>query len=109
MTDNGFRGLKLRNTLSSSKEAEPFLPIDWQKPEIADADKMVRMYVCGPTVYDFAHIGNARPVIMFDVLYRLLKHLYPGAGTASATAGRPGGGAKSQSTGNQAGAIGSAD
>jgi cysteinyl-tRNA synthetase len=39
----------------------------------------VRMYVCGPTVYDFAHIGNARPVIVFDVLYRLLRHLY-GAG-----------------------------
>lgn len=35
------------------------------------------MYVCGPTVYDFAHIGNARPVVVFDVLYRLLKHLYP--------------------------------
>ena len=34
------------------------------------------MYVCGPTVYDFAHIGNARPVIVFDVLYRLLRHLY---------------------------------
>ena len=36
----------------------------------------VRMYVCGPTVYDFAHIGNARPVIVFDVLFRLLRHLY---------------------------------
>jgi cysteinyl-tRNA synthetase len=34
------------------------------------------MYVCGPTVYDFAHIGNARPVIVFDVLFRLLRHLY---------------------------------
>jgi cysteinyl-tRNA synthetase len=39
----------------------------------------VRMYVCGPTVYDFAHIGNARPVIVFDVLYRLLRHLYGAA------------------------------
>jgi cysteinyl-tRNA synthetase len=37
----------------------------------------VRMYVCGPTVYDFAHIGNARPVVVFDVLYRLLRSLYP--------------------------------
>ena len=37
----------------------------------------VRMYVCGPTVYDYAHIGNARPVVVFDVLYRLLKRLYP--------------------------------
>ncbi|MGP1933114.1 MAG: cysteine--tRNA ligase, partial [Arsenophonus sp. ET-YP4-MAG3] len=36
----------------------------------------VRMYVCGPTVYDFAHIGNARPVIVFDVLYRLLCYIY---------------------------------
>ncbi|MBI3706618.1 MAG: cysteine--tRNA ligase, partial [Proteobacteria bacterium] len=35
------------------------------------------MYVCGPTVYDYAHIGNARPVVVFDVLYRLLKRLYP--------------------------------
>src|SRR5215470_5313363 len=34
------------------------------------------MYVCGPTVYDFAHIGNARPVVVFDVLFRLLRHLY---------------------------------
>ena len=34
------------------------------------------MYVCGPTVYDFAHIGNARPVIVFDVLFRLLRHTY---------------------------------
>ncbi|MFQ5468383.1 MAG: cysteine--tRNA ligase, partial [Kiloniellaceae bacterium] len=39
----------------------------------------VRMYVCGPTVYDFAHIGNARPVVVFDVLYRLLRHVF-GAG-----------------------------
>lgn len=61
--------LKLYNTLTRSKE--PFRPIDPAR---------VRMYVCGPTVYDFAHIGNARPVIVFDVLYRLLRHLYPGEG-----------------------------
>ena len=36
--------------------------------------KNVRLYVCGPTVYDYAHIGNARPVVVFDVLYRLLRH-----------------------------------
>ena len=36
----------------------------------------VRMYVCGPTVYDFAHIGNARPNVVFDVLFRLLRHVY---------------------------------
>jgi cysteinyl-tRNA synthetase len=57
--------LRLYNTLNRKKE--PFQPID--------ADN-VRMYVCGPTVYDFAHIGNARPVIVFDVLFRLLRHLY---------------------------------
>jgi cysteinyl-tRNA synthetase len=57
--------LKLYNTLTRSRE--PFRPIDPAR---------VRMYVCGPTVYDFAHIGNARPVIVFDVLFRLLRHLY---------------------------------
>jgi cysteinyl-tRNA synthetase len=60
--------LKLYNTLTRTKEE--FRPLDAGN---------VRMYVCGPTVYDFAHIGNARPVIVFDVLYRLLRHLY-GAG-----------------------------
>ncbi|MBV9331050.1 MAG: cysteine--tRNA ligase [Alphaproteobacteria bacterium] len=57
--------LRLYNTLSRTKET--FVPNDPAK---------VRMYVCGPTVYDFAHIGNARPVIVFDVLFRLLRHLY---------------------------------
>jgi cysteinyl-tRNA synthetase len=57
--------LRLYNTLTKTKDA--FAPID---------PKNVRMYVCGPTVYDFAHIGNARPVIVFDVLYRLLRHTY---------------------------------
>ena len=60
--------LRLFNTLTKTKDE--FAPID---------AKNVRMYVCGPTVYDFAHIGNARPVIVFDVLYRLLRHTY-GAG-----------------------------
>ena len=64
--------LRLYNTLTRQKE--DFVPIDASN---------VRLYVCGPTVYDFAHIGNARPVIVFDVLYRLLKHLYPGEGKAS--------------------------
>jgi len=58
--------LRLFNTLT--KEKEVFRPLD--------PARGVRMYVCGPTVYDFAHIGNARPVIVFDVLYRLLRHLY---------------------------------
>jgi len=57
--------LKLYNTLTRGKEA--FVPLD---------PSYVRMYVCGPTVYDFAHIGNARPIIVFDVLYRLLRHVY---------------------------------
>jgi cysteinyl-tRNA synthetase len=57
--------LKLYNTLTRTKEV--FRPLDPSR---------VRMYVCGPTVYDFAHIGNARPLIVFDVLYRLLRHMY---------------------------------
>jgi cysteinyl-tRNA synthetase len=57
--------LRLYDTLT--KEKRPFVPLD---------PANVRMYVCGPTVYDFAHIGNARPVIVFDVLFRLLRHLY---------------------------------
>jgi cysteinyl-tRNA synthetase len=57
--------LYLYNTLSRGKE--PFRPIDQSR---------VRMYVCGPTVYDFAHIGNARPVVVFDTLYRLLRLAY---------------------------------
>jgi cysteinyl-tRNA synthetase len=57
--------LTLYNTLTRRKE--PFQPID---------PANVRMYVCGPTVYDHAHIGNARPIIVFDVLFRLLRHIY---------------------------------
>jgi cysteinyl-tRNA synthetase len=57
--------LKLYDTLS--RKERDFEPID---------PANVRMYVCGPTVYDFAHIGNARPVIVFDVLFRLLQHIY---------------------------------
>ncbi len=60
--------LNLYNTLTRKKER--FEPSDKNR---------VTMYVCGPTVYDYAHIGNARPVVVFDVLYRLLKHLYPDA------------------------------
>ena len=57
--------LRLYNTLSRTKEE--FRPLDASN---------VRIYVCGPTVYDFAHIGNARPMIVFDVLFRLLRHIY---------------------------------
>ncbi|MDJ1008614.1 MAG: cysteine--tRNA ligase [Paracoccaceae bacterium] len=57
--------IRLRNTATGAKEV--FDPLD---PE------NVRMYVCGPTVYDRAHLGNARPVVVFDVLFRLLRHVY---------------------------------
>src|SRR6202165_4241704 len=57
--------LRLYDTLTREKRG--LTPLD---------PNHVRMYVCGPTVYDFAHIGNARPVIVFDVLFRLLRHLY---------------------------------
>ena len=57
--------IRLYNTKTRTKE--DFVPVD---------PTDVRMYVCGPTVYDRAHIGNARPVVVFDVLYRLLRHEY---------------------------------
>src|SRR6201987_2756901 len=60
--------LRLYDTLT--REKREFVPLDPARG---------RIYVCGPTVYDFAHIGNARPVIVFDLLFRLLRHLY-GAG-----------------------------
>jgi cysteinyl-tRNA synthetase len=66
--------IHLYNTRTRKKEL--FQPID---------PTDVRMYVCGPTVYDRAHIGNARPVVVFDVLYRLLRHVY---GEASVTYAR---------------------
>ncbi|MDA0664506.1 MAG: cysteine--tRNA ligase, partial [Proteobacteria bacterium] len=58
--------LKLHNTFARQKQ--DFVPID---------PGNVRMYVCGPTVYDNIHIGNARPLVVFDVLYRVLKRIYP--------------------------------
>ena len=58
--------LIIYNTLSKKKELiEPLNP------------NSVKMYVCGPTVYNFAHIGNARPAVIFDLLYRILKEIYP--------------------------------
>ena len=59
------KNLNIFNTLSNKKEK--FTPLD---------DSKVGMYVCGPTVYDFPHIGNARPLVVFDVLFRLLKKVY---------------------------------
>src|SRR5690606_25732138 len=58
--------LTLHNTLSGRKEV--FTPIDPER---------ITLYVCGPTVYNYVHIGNARPVVAFDVLFRLLQRLYP--------------------------------
>jgi cysteinyl-tRNA synthetase len=52
---------------TQTRKKEPFEPLDASS---------VGMYVCGPTVYDLAHIGNARPIIVFDVLYRLLRNIY---------------------------------
>jgi cysteinyl-tRNA synthetase len=60
--------INLYNTLTRKKE--PFAPLD---------PKSVRLYACGPTVYDYAHIGNARPVVVFDELFRLLRHVYGAA------------------------------
>ena len=57
--------IRLRNTLT--RRVEPFVPLD---------PTNVRMYVCGPTVYDRAHLGNARSAVVFDVLFRLLRHVY---------------------------------
>ncbi|MCC7321714.1 MAG: cysteine--tRNA ligase [Rubellimicrobium sp.] len=57
--------IRLRNSLT--RKVEEFVPLD---------PGNLRMYVCGPTVYDRAHLGNARPVVVFDVLFRLLRHVY---------------------------------
>ena len=58
--------LVLYNSLSKAKQ--PFIPLDPER---------ITMYVCGPTVYNFVHIGNARPAVVFDTLFRLLQNLYP--------------------------------
>ena len=57
--------ISLHNTLTRRREV--FAPLDSED---------VRMYVCGPTVYDRAHLGNGRPVVVFDTLFRLLRHVY---------------------------------
>ena len=59
-------GIKIYNTFS--KKLESFDPID---------KKNIRIYVCGPTVYDLIHIGNARPIVIFDVLVRLMREIFP--------------------------------
>ena len=60
------KNLNLYNTLE--RKLSVFCPID---------NRNVRMYACGPTVYDFIHIGNARPLVVFDVLVRLLRMIFP--------------------------------
>ena len=57
--------LVLQDTMA--REKRPFVPADPQR---------VTMYVCGPTVYNYVHIGNARPVVVFDVLFRVLRRIY---------------------------------
>ncbi|MCL3883616.1 cysteine--tRNA ligase [Marivita sp. GX14005] len=59
--------MTIRLTNTATRRKEEFVPLD---------SGNVRMYVCGPTVYDRAHLGNARPVVVFDVLFRLLRHVY---------------------------------
>ena len=66
MTDTNILELQLYNTMSREKQV--FKPIDLSR---------VTMYVCGPTVYNRVHIGNARPVVVFDTLYRVLSSVYP--------------------------------
>src|SRR5215813_6822121 len=66
--------LKLYDTLAREKRL--FTPLDWEDSAIPPAARRVRMYACGPTVYDFVHIGNGRMAVVFDVLFRLLRHLY---------------------------------
>ena len=65
MNEQGDCGLKVNNSLTGG--LVPFRPMN---------GKLVKWYTCGPTVYDAAHIGNARPIIVFDLLFRLLRHLY---------------------------------
>ena len=62
--------VEIRLTNTRTRRKETFVPRN---------DKQVGMYVCGPTVYDRAHLGNARPVVVFDMLYRLLRHVYGAA------------------------------
>jgi len=71
--------IKLRSTADPAKTARPFVPRDWRDASVPEAERRVRVYVCGPTVYDRAHIGNARPVVVFDVLNRLLRQVYGAA------------------------------
>ena len=66
--------LRLYDTLTREKRV--FEPLDWQDATIPPERKRVRLYACGPTVYDFVHIGNGRMAVVFDVLFRMLRHIY---------------------------------
>ena len=59
--------VEIRLTNTRTRRKEVFTPLD---------PGNVRLYLCGPTVYDRAHLGNARPVLVFDLLVRLLRHEY---------------------------------
>ena len=67
----------IRLTDTATRRKERLVPLDWREGSgVPEADRRVRMYVCGPTVYDRAHLGNARSAVVFDVLFRLLRHVY---------------------------------
>jgi cysteinyl-tRNA synthetase len=65
--------LKLYDTLAREKRL--FAPLDWENAAVPPAERRVRVYACGPTVYDFVHIGNGRMAVVFDVLFRLLRQV----------------------------------
>ena len=67
----------IRLTNAATHRKERLVPLDWREGAgVPEADRRVRMYVCGPTVYDRAHLGNARSAVVFDVLFRLLRRVY---------------------------------
>lgn len=66
--------IRLKNSATGRKDR--LIPRDWRGDAVPEADRRVRLYLCGPTVYDRAHIGNARPAVTFDVLTRLLRQVY---------------------------------
>ena len=76
--------LKLYDTLTREKRV--FAPLDWEDATQPPAMRRVRVYACGPTVYDFVHIGNGRMAVVFDVLFRLLRQGFFTDGAAGSKA-----------------------
>ena len=73
----GSARLRVRRGKADVQSLQALQHADADQGRFAPVDpRAVRMYVCGPTVYDFAHIGNARPAIVFDALFRLLRQVY---------------------------------